>query len=409
MRRIGLKVSTVSPNGRGLTECALTPPSFVTAFPIRRSQAGESAQFFVIHDLPVDNQTTAAFACEPSVMESHLERIIRMQGLLAFRHLRLDGELSDLGLYREIAAHRVVRVVRGVYMAMQDWQALTFDERLLARTLAIARHRGKRYVFSHLSAAVLWGLPLYVVSGEEPAHALALPSWHRRSSREMRWHQTSDLEDGVETMLGLQVTGITRTIRDVARWSCAEVSIGCADAGLRLLTGATRALVPPECGRWKEEQLEWLAAHRGERGVHRAAKVLAIADPRADSVAESASRLQFHRLGIPVAIQVRVQGLDWREYWLDFEFLGQQAFGEMDGRGKYAMAEQRRKGGAYDAVLQEKQREDEVRGVTGKRCVRWGFDVTGNPRRLAERLSQMGIDTRRQSATPSGAEIMSFP
>lgn len=342
-------------------------------------------------------------------METHLERIIRIQGLLAFRHLRLDGELSDLGLYREIAAHRVARVVRGVYMDMQEWQALTFEERLLARTLAIARHRGKRYVFSHLSAAVLWGLPLYSVSPEEPAHALALPSWHRRSSGELRWHQTNDLEDGVETMQRLQVTGLTRTIRDVARWSRAEVSIGCADAGLRLLTGATRAQVPPGCELWQDEQLEWLAAHRGERGVHRAAKVLAIADPRADSVAESASRLQFHRLGIPVAIQVRVRGIDRREYWLDFEFLGQRAFGEMDGLSKYAMAEQRRKGGAYDAVLQEKQREDEVRGVTGKRCVRWGFDVTGDPRRLADRLDQMGIDTRRQIATSSGAEIVPIP
>lgn len=342
-------------------------------------------------------------------METHLERIVRIQKLLVFRHLRLDGEISDLELYREIAAHRIVRVVRGVYMATTAWQGLTFEERLLARTLAVALRRGRRHVSSHLSAAVLWGLPLYLVSPEEPAHALARPSWHRRSSGEVRWHQTSDPEEEVETLHGLQVTGITRTIRDIARWSRAEVAIGCADAGLRLLTGASRDRFPPECQNWKEEQLAWLAARRGERGVLRAAKVLAIADPRADSVAESASRLQFHRLGIPIAIQVRVQGLDWREYWMDFEFLGQRAFGEMDGRGKYEMAEQRRNGGALDAVLQEKQREDEVRGVTGKRCVRWGFDVTGNPRRLADRLDQMGIDTRRQGAPSRGAEIVFTP
>ena len=106
---------------------------------------------------------------------------------------------------------------------------------------------------------------------------------------------------------------------------------------------------------------------------------------------ESVSRLQLARLRVPHEMQVPVFVGEKLAYWVDFEFTGQQAFGEVDGSAKYLDPAFRNGLSAAEVVLEEKRREDEIRGVTGKRIVRWGVDHLGSARDLGKRLGDFGI------------------
>lgn len=268
----------------------------------------------------------------------HLQRIIRVRGLLLFRRAALDGESNDRQLRSAVQRGDLVRVVRGCYMHSAHWTDMREDERLLARTLAVAQLCSRRPpLFSHLSAAAIWGLPLYGLRPDraERVHTLTQPEAPGRSSAVTLRHTGDHTEDDTTTVAGMRVTSLSRTVLDIARWGSPELAIGCADAALRGQLGTGRDRLPPGLEEWRNHQLHALQSLSGNPGTRRARQIIALADPRADSVAESVSRLQLARLGIPFEIQVRVTGLHGTDYWMDFEFLGQQCFGEMDGNLKY--------------------------------------------------------------------------
>lgn len=130
----------------------------------------------------------------------------------------------------------------------------------------------------------------------------------------------------------------------------------------------------------------------GLRGVRRARWIGAFADGRAQLPGESVSRLQLHRLGFrDIDLQVPLVGSDGARYFADFGFPRSQAFGEFDGEEKYRDAELRTTSTAADAVMAEKHREDEIRGVTGWRVVRWGSSHIRTPEDLGRRLAAFGI------------------
>ena len=72
-------------------------------------------------------------------------RILNLRGIGA-RHIRAM-----------VAAGTLQRIQRGAYIYTRDAQALTPDERLAVRCIA-AHLMGLQGVFSHTSAAALWGL-----------------------------------------------------------------------------------------------------------------------------------------------------------------------------------------------------------------------------------------------------------
>ena len=146
---------------------------------------------------------------------------------------------------------------------------------------------------------------------------------------------------------------------------------------------------------WRAARLQQLDEMPGHRGVRRARQIIALADPRADSPAESVSRLYLDQLGVAVAIQVPVVGPTGANYRVDFEFVGQRAFGEVDGRVKYLDPTLRRGCSAEEIVLHEKEREDEIRGVTGNSMVRWGVKHLATVRGFGGRLRACGIHVPR--------------
>lgn len=104
------------------------------------------------------------------------------------------------------------------------------------------------------------------------------------------------------------------------------------------------------------------------------------------------SRVHLHTLGYrDLALQVPVTGAEGTQYYLDFGFRRSRCFGEFDGEEKYLDANLRGGQSVEQAVLDEKRREDEIRGVTGWRMVRWGADDIRTVDAFARRLAAFGI------------------
>lgn len=266
-----------------------------------------------------------------------------------------------------VASGKVTRVRPGWYTDTSKWQALYAEQRHLLRVIASAEKYGPTGAhMSHYSAAVLHGLPLFRLSPEEPVHLTASRGAGSSSARTVRHRPTTGTKEGV-SIHGISCTTLARTVIDLARTASPELGLGCADAALKQVAerdGDWKA--------WRRETLLECEKSAGGRGMVRARHVLSLAEPSADSVFESVSRLYLGLLGFEVQTQVRVRGPNGNFYITDFELVECGVFGEVDGRVKYTDAAMTRGQSAEQVFFAEKQREDWIRGTTGNRIIRWG-------------------------------------
>lgn len=354
---------------------------------------------------PISPAHTAEIAARIDAM---MERIILRREEAAL-HWRADARLQ-----RAVHENEMVRLINGAYLRHVDWQSLYPEDRLLARSCAHALIQADRqWVFSHESAAVLWGLPLYGLKGLRAHIAVVRVERHRNSPAVARHASPDGLADVVEVS-GVRFTGMARTLLDLAAANQPELAIGAIDAGLRRVFAVDREHMPDPT------MTEWLgaASERLERaswpGVRSARLVLEVADPRSDSVLESVSRLQLHRLGVEHEIQVPVRNVRGSTVWMDFEFLGQEAFGEVDGEAKYRDERYRADSTPTEVVLAEKWREDAVRSATGKRVIRWGHRDLWNAKAFGSLLQSFGLQVPKldrllaQGSAPATSPQVSF-
>lgn len=319
------------------------------------------------------------------------ERIERIGNLLLFRRELLQlGEMSLQTVRRMLELGEAVPIAQGVYMRAGAWQSLFPGEKLLAKTLGHAKLNASRgWVFTHESAAAIWNLPLWNLRSLRVHIATSEHSPTRSSAPVMR-HLCTLGNDEVIEQSGLRFTSLTRTVVDLALRAPQELAIGVADAGLRLLHPGSRGESSAAAEDWKHEQSEMLML-TSRPGVRNARTVIAMADPRADSVLESVSRLQLERLGVAYEMQVAVETQRGGTYWIDFEFLEQDVFGEVDGNVKYFDRDMRGHVSAEEVLRAEKTREDDIRGLTGKRIVRWQAEHLTSARKLGDRLARFGV------------------
>lgn len=322
------------------------------------------------------------------------DAIQRIRGLLRFRQYLREEGTTDTQIQRLVHQQQLVRVIPGCYVSQDQWRQLHIEDRILARTVAVAHvaqiSRGQTPVFSHQSAAAIWGLPLY---GCRDIHAHVLTSREARGRRNesVIRHSTQFTDFETCEVAGLTVTGLSRTVLDLARSGRRELAVASADAALRMLFGAGRDGLPVPVAAWREEQCEALASMRGHSGVAAAREIVRFADPRADSVLESVSRVHLRRLRIEAEIQVKVTGVYGKTYWVDFAFSGQQTFGEVDGAVKYSRPDYLAGLRPEEILLAEKEREDQIRGVTGYRIVRWTARDCASAINLGQRLKAFGL------------------
>lgn len=143
-------------------------------------------------------------------------------------------------------------------------------------------------VFSHVSAAVIHGLPvnwkdlkLVTMIRRTPGHGIGGP--------QLRVRNTRLASSEVEVLDGLPVTTLERTVCDLARLSPFEWGVVAADAALHR-------------GHSADMLKATLWAHPRLHGVAKAKRVLSFADGLSESPAESISRVAMARFGLPTPV-----------------------------------------------------------------------------------------------------------
>lgn len=264
-----------------------------------------------------------------------------------------DGEL------RRLRAARTLAVVRpGAFVRADDPRLGDPDERhWLAVHAALAR-LAPDAVVSHVSAAVLHGLPIWDVDRSR-VHVTRTRRAGGRRGAWTRLHAAPLEPDEVVVLDGVAVTSVARTVTDLARTVGYEQAVVIADAAL-----AAGLVSPAQLVRAAER-----SAHRA--GSPRARRVAAFADGRSESPGESRSRVALAWAGLPAPqLQHVVRAADGRPLGrVDFWWEHARVAGEFDGRAKYGRLLPAGRS-AGDAVVDEKRREDLIRDED-VRFVRW--------------------------------------
>jgi hypothetical protein len=286
--------------------------------------------------------------------------------LLRLRRTAIDEGWSDEELSRLVRAGELERLRRGAYVA----GTLPADVAAVHRLLVEATLPGLRRpaVVSHQSAAVLHGLPLW----DTPLNRVHVtrPGGCNDVGRVLRVHVAGLRDDEVAQVDGMAVTTPLRTALDLARSLPHEAAVVTLDAAMH-------------CGLVHHADLRRrLMDIVGTPGSRAAARAVAFADDRSESVGESRSRVVLHRWGLPPSdLQFPVLGGDAR---VDFVWEEQRLVGEFDGRVKYGRL-LRPGQDPGDAVFEEKRREDEIRDE-GWGVIRWVWGELAVPHRFAARI-----------------------
>lgn len=225
---------------------------------------------------------------------------------------------------------------------------------LLAVRAAVAQ-LGADSVLSHVSAAVVHGLPLWSVRLDR-VHATRSRVSGARRGETVHLHAAALAPDEVVLVDGLPVTSVARTVVDLGRMLPIERAAVPADAALH------DRLVTPE------ELVEALGRGARRPGNPAARRMVEFADGAAESVGETRSRVAIRRAGLPAPVlQYEVVGRRCDFYWEEHRTVG-----EFDGRVKYGRL-LRPGQEAGDVVFAEKRREDDLRDH-GLGVARWVWD-----------------------------------
>lgn len=294
----------------------------------------------------------------------------------------------------EVSRRRDRRLLPGVRTSAHDWASADDRTRHLTRMLTVAGTRRDDVVFVGLSAAAVWGLPV-VGAWSEAVEALAGRRPASRSRAAVLWHQWSVPDEDIQAVGPWLVTGLERTLTDLARHASFVSAVAAIDHGLK--DGITSAHGCIHVGCDREDLLDRLRRERNSRGRSRALAAISFADPLSGSPGESLSRVQMHRLGFASPLlQSRVEhtsggGADYP----DFEWEG--AYGEFDCGRKYFRTGNPAGLSAGEVVWNEKRREDRLR-MNGKAVARWTWEDAWNPPRLRAILLSAGVEQVRRAA-----------
>lgn len=280
------------------------------------------------------------------------------------------------------------RVGRYGLVEANIWRQWYAQDRHLAAVLVAHRESHCSPVFSHVSAAVLLGLPLWKFRNG-PVHTIAMTT-HSRSRNVIR-HQLPLDDCDITEVGGVQCTEPHRTLIDLATSESEELLVSYADAYLRSRARSQRTVDETVCQEWREHMRSHARNTRGARGVRRLRRVIEFADARPDSPLESISRLHFDRLGIEVEPQFAVPAPDGGQYFVDFRLVGRDVLGECDGAQKYLDPRLRGERSPGEAVLREKRREDWITGSSGSRMIRWGDRDTSTTEDFASMLRSFNV------------------
>jgi hypothetical protein len=302
-----------------------------------------------------------------------------------------QGGWTDRAIAGAVDRGDLITLRRGSFLAATDAELLWPEGRHLAHLIAVTRDSGGGAVASHESAGVLWGLPLYRHRPER-VH-LTTPAPIRISSGpDVRRHVAPVAAGEVIVRSGIRCTSLARTVFDIIRTVPLETAIACADAAERHMALRGREWDQDAVLVWRQDMRRRLVDASGARGIRQARWVFDFSDGRAQLPGESISRLRLFRLGFArPQLQVPMPSPTRRHYFVDFGLEDVRAFGEFDGQGKYTDEALRRGIPLQQVLLEEKRREDWIRGTTQWRFVRGEDEHIVSTAALGRRLASFGI------------------
>lgn len=301
------------------------------------------------------------------------------------REMPTPGERS--ALFTSARRGELVGLFPGVYINAALWQRLTPTERYRARVKSASLIAPAETIFSHLSAASLWRLPI-VGAWPKSAHVLASPSAGGRSTRVFQRH-TVGIPAEVELIEGVTVTTLARTAVDVASRLDFVAAVAVVDATLRRTSHPLSQL--PVTSVLRADLTEAIHEVPFQHGREKARLAVEFADGAADRPGESVSRANMRRIGCPIPqLQVALAGASGRIYIVDFWWPQFNMIGEFDGDAKYTDPEFLRGRTPEQALLDEKLREDDLRAAGHGMC-RWRWATAMSVHSLHAHLRAAGI------------------
>lgn len=306
---------------------------------------------------------------------------------------RLERESAAATIAAQHADGELIRLHSGRYVRTGDAGGFIEDRHLRTIAAVHSRRQASAAPFSHASAAVLWGLPLFRHVPEAVHVSDARHNGVVRHARGVARHEVSVPDDDIVVIGGIPCTSLERTVFDVARTLPLASAVAVADAALRLVAWDPEDRVYDQgaASTWATAMEERIARARGARGIRQARWIMAFADGRAQLPGESMSRLLLHDLGFASPrLQVRLADSS-HLYFVDFGLDDAKAWGEFDGEGKYTDAQFRGERTPWEVVRAEKEREDWIRATTHRPLVRWGMQHLASPVTLGRRLAEFGI------------------
>ncbi len=279
-----------------------------------------------------------------------------MENLTYTRDLIRHGRSAD-EIARMVRAGELTRVRRGAFVMGAGSTASGTRPTHLRLVRATVAQCPSELVVSHMSAAVVHGLPLWS-AGLDRVHFTASRRGGGKSRRLVKVHGSPLEADEIAVVDGLVVTSLARTVLDLACELPMQSAVAVGDAALRL--GVTRA------------DLDSLVERAGPRnGIGAARRAIAFLDRRSGSVGESRSRVLLHANGFPKP-ELQFEIVD-REGWVfahgDFGWEELRTVGEFDGKTKYRR-DLRPGHDPERELFDEKLREDRIRDLD-LQVVRW--------------------------------------
>lgn len=294
-------------------------------------------------------------------------------GPVFLRRDAVAAEIDDSVLRRGVRDRSLVRVRQGVYADAQWWHQATKEARHVA--LAHAAHRlfTTPIVFSHWTAALIYGMPVWGVDLRK-LHVTHLAPASGRTQAGIVHHRGDLAGQGSAVVDGLPVTGPARTVVDSAKLANVERGWVVADGAL------AKELVTP----LQLDEQAMLQDH-DPKSLH-IRMVVRGADGGAQSAGESRSRYLFWQAGLPCPVlQYEVRDAHGTLLGIaDFAWPEHRLIVEFDGLSKYSSL--LRPGETpTDAVIREKLREDRIREA-GWTVIRLVWSDLDHPTRTAERI-----------------------
>lgn len=342
--------------------------------------------------LLTDRSPRASTRISAATIRSMTRTLESVSGALMTRVDLIDSGMHEREIEHAVAVGHLIRIRRGWYVVASTWNAWWPEDRHLALIRACSRETtGGTGVVSHVSAAALWGLPFYRFS-PRTVHMSSSKGIRSSSTSVVTRHDQQVPDDDIDFIEGIPCTSLERTIADALGMVSPEAAVSLVDAALRSVSVQQHRVDLDAAERWRSGVLERLGRTPGARGTVQARWMVGFANGLAQLPGESVSRLQLRRLGFAAPqLQVEVRGPYGQRWFVDFGLDDVNAFGEFDGEGKYIDGSMRGARTIEQVVLDEKRREDWIRGTTQRRFARWGDEHSRTAALLGRRLAEFGI------------------